>query len=213
MCSQYTIKTSAIEILEEIALEGVVPEAIDERILPSSLAPIIVKDKAGLKLTPMKFSLVPSWSKEPKVKFATHNARIESVLEKPTWKQPFISQHCVVPMTSFYESAYSGPLAGNIINFSDTKDHLMFAAGIFDYWKDHEDPKKSFFSFSIVTRDPSDFILEYGHDRTPLFINKEFIPQWLSPSSKDGEEVRSELLKNAIHPHLKVIQERALKPG
>lgn len=213
MCSQYTIKTTMTDLLEEIDLQGSVPESIDQRLLPSSVAPVIVQDNGKLKLTPMRFSLVPSWSKEPKVKFATHNARIESILEKPTWKTPFLSQHCVVPMTSFFESAYTGPLAGNIIKFSQENDHLMFAAGIFDFWKDHENPKNSFFSFSVVTRDPSHFILEYGHDRTPIFIKKDFISQWLNPTSKTGEQLREELLQHAIHPPLKVDQERALKPG
>ncbi len=213
MCSQYTLNSSPNNILHEFGETGARSESIDERFLPSSIAPIIVFDRGHFKLTPMKFSLVPSWSKEPKVKFATHNARIETILEKPTWKIPFQSQHCVIPMSGFFESVYTGPLAGHIIKFSGEKDELLFAAGIFDFWENANDSQKSFFSFSILTQDPSILISSYGHDRTPLFIKKDFAANWLEKSQQSPEEMKIELLKQAYHPELKIESDRALKPG
>lgn len=56
----------------------------------------------------MRYSLVPNWSKEAKVKFATHNARLESIDEKPTWKTVFSEQHCLVPLTDFIEPILPG---------------------------------------------------------------------------------------------------------
>ena len=213
MCSQYALQTTKVPLLQDLDLQGAIPDSINQRLLPKSLAPVIVLSGEKLKLTPMKFSLVPSWSQTPQVKFATHNARIESILEKPTWKMPFVTQHCVVPMTSFFESAYSGPLAGNIIKFSRDNNQLLYAAGIFDFWKDHDKPENSFFSFSVLTRDPSDFIIQNGHDRTPIFIPPGFVKDWLSPLSKPGDEIKAELLKNAFHPDLKVDVDRAMKLG
>ncbi len=216
MCAQYSIKTTSDKLLEQINLIDLSTKIeIDQRLLPHAVGPVIVHTHLGTKLTPMRFSLVPSWSAEPKVKFATHNARIETILEKPTWKQPFLSQHCVVPMTAFYEAAYTGPLAGNMIKFESENNSVIFAAGIFDFWKDKSEPKNSFFSFSIVTRDPSDFIVEQGHDRTPIFIPANFISQWLAPNEKSAEliKVKAQLLTNAYHPNLKVDVDRALKAG
>lgn len=214
MCAQYTLKILNSDLFDELGVSALSAISnIDQRFLPHTSAPVIVNDKSTLKLTPMKFSLVPSWSTEPRVKFATHNARIETILEKPTWKQPFISQHCVVPMTAFYESAYTGPLAGNMIRFEAENDEVILAAGIFDFWKDTLQPKNSFFSFSIVTRDPSHFIVEHGHDRTPIFIPKDFVSQWLAPKEKSAEVIKSELVSRAYHPNLKVGIDRALKAG
>lgn len=214
MCAQYTLKVTENNLAEE--LEITTPPGIlnrEQRFLPYSVAPVIVNDKEVLKFYPMKFSLVPSWSADPKVKFATHNARIETILDKPTWKQPFASKHCVVPLNAFYEAAYTGPLAGNMIKFRSEKNDLMLAAGIFDFWKDPIDSQKSFFSFSIVTRDPSNFIVEYGHDRTPIFIQPSFVSTWLSPNGKSVEIIKSELVQNAYHPDLAVEVDRALKAG
>lgn len=213
MCSQYTLKTD-LSKMSDLGIE--VPASVNafaERFLPKSVAPVVVKDKSSLKLTPMAFSLVPSWSSEPKVKFATHNARIESIIEKPTWKKPFRSQHCLIPMTGFFESVYEGPEAGNIILFTKPSKDLLFAAGIFDYWEDKIEKEKSFFSFSILTREPSDFILHHGHDRTPIFLKNENAFEWLDLLKKDDEFMREELLRQAYHPELNVTIDRPLKAG
>ena len=155
MCSQYTLKLSRTDggessgnILSQLG-------AYDSTFRPSTTAPVVVLQNGQSKITPMRFSLIPHWSIEPKVKFATHNARIESISEKPTWKLPFVSQHCLVPVSSFYESVYEGPLAGHIIKFSGENDQALWAAGVFDCWKDTGLEKKSasppIFSFSILT--------------------------------------------------------------
>lgn len=213
MCAQFTLKIQANELSKKYGIK--VPEnleSIDERYLPYKQAPCFVKTNDDLlKLTSMNFSLIPSWSKEAKVKFATHNARIETITEKPTWKIPFKKQHCLIPMTGFFESVYDGPLAGNIIEFSDSKNDLLFAAGIFDVWKNYEN-KQNLFSFSILTSEPSKFILDHGHDRCPIFLNFENAKKWLSLFDDDKLLVDF-LLKNIQIPELNVQVDRPLKAG
>lgn len=217
MCAQFALKIEAnqFSLKHKIKISDQLT-SIDARFLPYTNAPVIVKSGEEFKLTPMRFSLVPSWSSEPKVKFATHNARIESITDKPTWRVPFHSQHCLVPLTSFFESAYEGPEAGHIIRFSEQHDHLLFAAGIFDFWKSPQQDasaEKSFFSFSILTREPSQFILDHGHDRTPIFLKEETAFDWLSLINKDDSFIKKELLAHAYHPQLKVDIDRPLKAG
>ncbi|MGZ3692146.1 MAG: SOS response-associated peptidase [Pseudobdellovibrio sp.] len=214
MCARYSLKIEASKLRLKYNIQfSEKVEFLNFDLLPYSLAPVVVLKNGERKLTPMKFSLVPSWSDEPKVKFATHNARLESVTEKPTWKIPFQSQHCVVPMTSFGESVYEGPLAGNLITFKEKNNDLLFAAGIFDYWEDIVEPQNSFFSFAILTREPSTFILDHGHDRTPIFLKEETAFEWLNLINKDVGFIKSELLKLAYHPELKVEVDRPLKAG
>src|SRR5262245_13765023 len=113
MCAQYRIKAKIEDL--EFYFNVTVEDIIDwiDHMVPHNFAPVFTS--VTLKL--MKFSLLPAWSREPKVKFATHNARLETVAEKPTWKQPFLRNHCVVPMTSFIEPIYDGQLAGNMVAF------------------------------------------------------------------------------------------------
>jgi putative SOS response-associated peptidase YedK len=193
MCSQYGLQLSFEELRDQgIEVNG--DHKIDQRFLPYTQVPVIVASREKLKLTPMNFSLVPHWSKEPKVKFATHNARIETVTEKPAWREPFKAKHCVIPMTRFYESVYEGPLAGNIIEFSKP-DNVLYAAGIFDVWIEPE-TKKQIFSCAILTTVPSEFISQNGHDRSPIFLNFSDVKIWLTLQESEKSMVDFLLQKN-----------------
>lgn len=218
MCAQFGLKIRADELRNlGIAVSSVL-ESIDERFLPYTKVPVVVATPQGLKLTPMNFSLVPAWSKEPKVKFATHNARIETVSEKPAWREPFLSKHCLIPMSYFFESVYQGPHAGHIISFSREtgaeslgEPSLLFAAGLFDVWVNPQ-TKEPLFSCTILTTVPSTFILDNGHDRTPIFLNFADGKQWLGLRAPEKEMVDFLLSKN-VYPDLQVTRDRALKPG
>lgn len=212
MCSQFGLNTSK-EKLEELGIEvSSEVSRIESTFLPYQKAPVVVNHNQKIKLTPMNFSLVPSWSKESKVKFATHNARIETVLEKPTWKKPFISQHCLVPMSSFYESVYEGPHQGHVIQFQKENHELLLAAGIFDCWVNPE-TKEKLNSFSILTTEPDDFIKYYGHDRSPIFLENNYAMKWLKINEMSGEEQRDWLFNKLTRPSLSVSVVRPLKAG
>jgi putative SOS response-associated peptidase YedK len=213
MCSQYTIKTDANDLSENYQIK-MPPNlgAIDEHIFPKSNAPVIVRDKTDdTRLVGMQFSLVPSWSPEPAVKFATHNTRLETVGCKPTWKIPFKKNHCLVPMTGFYESVYEGPYAGNVIQFKPKAEKVLFAAGIFDRWVDQAGDNQ-LFSFSILTSNPSQFIQDNGHDRTPIFLNFADGKKWLSLLEREAEMTMF-LNTQLEHPELEIEIDRPLKPG
>lgn len=216
MCSQFALQIMADKLSLQYNIK--IPEnleEINERFLPYRKAPVIAVNKyqnSILQLSPMLFSLVPAWSKESKVKFATHNARIETVIEKPTWKEPFQSKHCVVPLTSFFESAYEGPEAGNIIEFAKPDKDILFAAGIYDIWREPTNPDNKIFSFSILTTEPTAFILEHGHDRSPIFLSFENAKTWLS-MNEPPEDMRQFLLRSNERPDLAVTIDRPMKVG
>lgn len=213
MCAQYTIKISPQQLAEVIGT-SVHPQAFSEglRLLPMKLAPVIVHSRQkGVMITPMTYSLLPSWSKESQPKFATYNARLETLHEKPTWRGPLDSKHCLVPLTGFFESVYEGPLAGHIIEFSQPKNELLFAAGLYDIWV-HPESQKRHFSFAIITTEPNAFILENGHDRSPLFLDLQRGREWLTLKGSPQEHLQF-LKQNHQSCELQVSADRPLKPG
>ncbi|AZZ36047.1 hypothetical protein CIK05_04325 [Bdellovibrio sp. qaytius] len=218
MCSVYGISTQ-YQKLKDLGISVAYSDGeINARFTPYSKVPVVVSTAQGLKLTPMNYSLVPAWSKEPKAKFATHNARIETITEKPAWREPFANKHCLIPMTYFCESAYQGPHAGHIISFSresgasSETSPLMFAAGLFDVWINPE-TKEPLYSCAIITTEPSQFILENGHDRTPIFLNFEDAKIWLNLINKPEKEMVTFLLSKNVYPDLHVTRDRPLKQG
>lgn len=207
MCAQFIINPPnkdfesifGIQIMDDIELWF-------GRIIPHSLAPVVTKEH----LRRMNFSLIPSWSKERKPKFATHNARIESIDEKATWKKPFLTQHCLIPMHTFVEPIYEGDLAGNMVRFSSID--ILIAAGVFDMWMDPA-TGEIIESFAIITSEPCEFVASKGHDRQPIFLSQENARGWLKLNSTDSKVHKNFLLESAIIPQLYTEIDRPMKAG
>lgn len=224
MCAQFMIRASAKNIATQTGLKI---EDIDPnydwnfRVLPYGKAPVIVKDAKKTTIKEYQFSLLPRWSKEKKVKFATHNARLESVdekskkktliFEKPTWRDAFSKRHCLIPLTTFIEPIYSGKLAGNMVKFTQPEETLLIAAGIWEEWvgKDGE----VIDSFTIITDDPIPFVKKTGHDRSPLFLQEDAFEQWLLAEQHKPQEWFEFLREYKFLPKLVAEKDRALKAG
>lgn len=218
MCAQFLIKARLRDLKERFGLtinldsKNDLDQTWDERILPYKKAPVIVDKGRGPEVRLMNFSLIPSWSKESRVKFATHNARLETIDEKPTWKGPFQNHRCLVPLTDFIEPIYTGEYAGNMVSFHTHKHKLLAAAGVWSEWVD----KKSgevLESFAIITGDPSEFVKTLGHDRQPIFLNQKAFEEWLAAKKEDATKLKKLLLENIETNKFEVETDRPLKAG
>jgi putative SOS response-associated peptidase YedK len=213
MCAQFMMKKSPRQIAAELRAK-VLDEAMFEfrdRILPYGNAPVVVAENGERVLKLMRFSLLPAWSKEKRVKFSTHNARLDSVLEKPTWKNAFLKRHCLVPMTDFlepiYEGSGDGKWAGHMVRFFEKNHSLFCAAGIWEEWEKGEVIE----SFSILTDDPLPFVAQIGHDRSPVFLDPEAYDGWLNPVGKTGPQMVEFLHAHKSALALDVESDRLLK--
>ncbi len=184
----------------------------NQLVVPHRLAPVLFKPLASLELVQMKFSLLPSWSKDSKVKFATHNARLESIDEKPTWRSVFVKRHCLVPLTDFIEPIYEGEQAGNMVAFHAVTDPLLWAAGVWDKWVSPL-TGEVIQSFAIITTDPLKYVRDVGHDRSPVFLKTKAGQDWLSSEGGKPKELKAFLFDSAYEPELSVEVFRTMKPG
>jgi putative SOS response-associated peptidase YedK len=219
MCSHFTIILPQNYLLASLTAENQISIHISEnahfpkKIFPSSLAPVVYQeDNKFFFLSLMRFGLIPSWSKEVSFKFATHNARLETVASKASFKKAFIKHHVFVPMTGFMESVYEGAHAGNVIEFFPAKKDFLYAAGIYDEWID-PNGGEIHKSFSIITHDPLEFVKVNGHDRSPIFLDIKNAFEWLKLENKKAKDLENFLLENRYTPHLETRIERPLKAG
>jgi putative SOS response-associated peptidase YedK len=213
MCSQFRVdqKVEALERALDVAKAFPMAEAPD-RVLPHRWAYVVVRDHGRRVLKPMRFSLVPAWSPTPRTKFATHNFRVETAAEKPTWRGPLARHRCLVPMTGFFEGIYSGQYAGNMVEFTPKQPHLLVAAGVYEEWVD-KSTGEVLESFAVATTDPPAFIAHIGHDRCPAFVPKSFYGRWLDPDLHDAATARDELLRHLSPPEFTVGIDRPMKAG
>ena len=109
MCGRYALSRLPSELVEEFELsadrtKGILP--VDWNITPTRDIYIIKNNK---ELHTASWGLIAPWSKdrEQAVKSQSQaiNARIETVHEKPTFRNAFKSKRCLIPATGYYEWA------------------------------------------------------------------------------------------------------------
>lgn len=195
----------------------------DLRIFPRGQAPIIRKTEDGtIEMIDAEFSLIPKWwnpekadkkTKNGRPIFATHNARLESINEKPTFKDSFQHNHCLIPIQSFFESSLFGDkFPGNRLKM--TTGNILFAAGCYSEWL-NKSTGELVLSFTIVTYRPSLQVLEAGHDRMPVFLDLKSAMQWLNNEGETHDNLTNFLLKHLINNdlNLEISVDRQLKDG
>ncbi len=181
MCGRYTLTQMGL-VEERFHIDQKKIDAFDRlfNIAPSENAPVIVEAGGRRSLEPMRFGLVPSWSKTGKLDMSTVNARAESVHEKPAFREPFRHRRCLVPADGYYEWKTVGKKK---IPYRITmKEGALFAfAGVWDEWKGANGTLKS---FSIITTSPNvlspDFL-----DRMPAILQPGDESAWLAGGGGD----------------------------
>ena len=63
-------------------------------IAPGASMPVVVRNSPN-QIALMRWGLIPHWSKEPRVKFSTINARAETITTSPAYRAPFRSRSSI----------------------------------------------------------------------------------------------------------------------
>lgn len=134
MCGRYAITSPLEAIIAAFSLKG--PRAnLQPRYnaAPSQYLPVIRASRDGREMVPMRWGLVPSWSKGPDARFSMINARAETVASKPAYRGPFRHRRCLVPANGFFE--WKRGSSGKQPYFITLKSSEPFAfAGLWDHW-------------------------------------------------------------------------------
>jgi putative SOS response-associated peptidase YedK len=153
---------------------------------PSQMLPIIREDDGERAAELMQWGLIPRWRKQgEKDNFAPINARAETILEKPMFKNLVAKRRCLVPANGFYE--WQRRNGGKQPYFIGVKDDPTFAfAGLYDMHK--EEDGEWLVSYTILTTSANK-LMEEIHDRMPVILRKEDEEEWLSPEVTDPAEI------------------------
>jgi putative SOS response-associated peptidase YedK len=145
-------------------------------IAPSQDVPVIVRNEKRNELKPMRWGLVPSWSQDRSIAQRMINARSETLLEKPSFKQLVATRRCLVPADGFYEWRRDGNR--KVPMWVHLKRRKPFAfAGLWDCWVDR-DLGSELYTFTIITI-RANALVRPIHDRMPVIYDAAMGRQWL----------------------------------
>lgn len=186
MCTRYYLADTATvgEIGKRFLVTKFLFDDLEPRynIPPGTYNPVISRSSPN-RAELMKWGLIPFWSKDPKIGYATMNARSDS-LGKPAFREPFKKHRCIVPASGFYEWFHPNP-KDKIPYLFRNKDADMFGfAGLYDIWKDVEGVE--IITYTIITVDPNDTVRKV-HNRMPAILEKAHEQEWLDETKTSQE--------------------------
>lgn len=159
------------------------------------------------------WGLIPSWAKDPSIATKMINARSETLMEKPSYRNAFKRRRCLIPADGFFEwlEVKPKPQAVGLGLFEDessdapttqaapsykpykqpywihAKDGRPLAiAGLHEYW---ETPTGGpIESLTLITCGPND-LMKPIHDRMPVLLEPEEFDDWLMTEELEAKNL------------------------
>ncbi|QRP60395.1 SOS response-associated peptidase [Corynebacterium minutissimum] len=190
MCGRFVLFTESLldevgewESIKEVhAPEGLPPARYN--IAPTQPVAIVRVEDTTARVEPARWGLLPHWKKDldgPPL----FNARAETVAKKPSFRDAFKAQRCVIPLDGYYEwKAGDNPKAKKQPFYVTGPEGLLWAAGLWATGVDR-------LSATMVTTEATEE-MAWLHHRLPKFLRREEIAPWLAgeallePSSVEG---------------------------
>ncbi|TCN24821.1 SOS response-associated peptidase [Mesobacillus foraminis] len=185
MCGRFTLTADFEQLIERFEIESF---HLDDEYVPSyNIAPsqsvlAVINNGHINKMGYLKWGLIPSWAKEPSIGYKMINARGESLMEKPSFKNAYRKKRCLVIADSFYEWSRVGGKKKIPMRIKLKTDEVFAMAGLWEQWK--TPIGDSVFSCTVITTAPNQLVRNI-HDRMPVILRPEDEKVWLDPSIQD----------------------------
>jgi len=182
MCGRYVITSppAAIRALFGYAEQPNFPARYN--VAPTQPIPIMRLADAQRHFALMRWGLIPAWVKDPKGFSLLINARAESVLDKPAFRNAMRRRRCLIPADGFYEWRETGGRKQAF--FVRRKDGAPFAfAGLYETWTG---PNGEELDTAAIVTTNANRTLSVIHDRMPVILPVEAFDLWLDCAKVDG---------------------------
>ena len=191
MCGRFAVDKKPEEIaLETEALWEDTPTGFPSwNTCPTSLSPVLSQSK----LYSWSWGLIPRWSKSDASRSGMINARVETLDEKPAFRDLVEQQQCIIPVNGYFEWQRKGQSKIPYYFYSGS-DSMLLMAGLWDKWI--SPTGKEIYSFTVVTKEASESIAHIHH-RMPIILNLKEAQEWAENqmSPKEASEVGLKILK------------------
>jgi putative SOS response-associated peptidase YedK len=200
MCSRFKLTSNADIVAEMFALAA--RPALESRTefapTNSVLAARLGEQTGKPELARLRWGLIPRWAREEMNLF---NARAETLLEKPSFRDAFRLRRCLIPADGFFEwPLVDGKKRKTLIQ---QRNHRPFAfAGLWERWQSKADGREVA-SCTIITSEPNDFMKPI-HKRMPVILAKARFEEWLSSAARP-EALLDGLLQPAPWPGMEAV--------
>ena len=178
MCGRYSVQKKTLLVANGLVKKNINVDLEQDNFncAPGGKYPCIKSATNGKYLEMTIFGLKPSWSKPDFRRL--HNARLEGIETKVSFKKLIVNSRAVIPITGFYEWAKEDDKKMPYY-FNRTDDQDIFLAGIHDNGQ-----------FTIITREATEENSKVHH-RQPVIISKSQINNYFNLNNNAVEFLNS----------------------
>ena len=188
MCGRFTLFTPMEDIQATLSAqspEAAIPHRPRYNISPGDRVAIATQREDGaIALNAALWGMTaPTTEQSRRNTRLIPNARMETITEKPTFREAYRERRCAVPVDGFYEWTKTDGGMGLPV-WIHRRDNLpMFLAGI---WSPRESVNGPKAKCAVITC-PSNAVIERAHHRMPVNLDEEELNTWLNPDADPAE--------------------------
>lgn len=177
MCGRYA-STLPTEMMEELfALLNHIDLVPRYNIAPTQPVAAIWEEGGRREAHFARWGLVPRWVKDPREFPLLVNARVETMGEKPAFRDALKHGRCIVPASGYYEWHTNPDKSKQPFYITFADDRPMALAGLYATWSGPEGEEiDSLATITVPTNDQ----LAAIHHRMPAILEGSAIDDWLN---------------------------------
>jgi putative SOS response-associated peptidase YedK len=182
---------------------------VSYNVAPTSQIWAVVSTDDGRRVQDVSWGLIPRWSKDSTKAASLINARLESVSEKPSFKDLIAVNRCVLPMDGYFE--WKEVLRHDKIKSSKqpfyfsaqlesrfSHNGVLAVAGLWSSWRDPNEPGgPSVITAVALTRDANAMVGRVHH-RMPVLLDHLGVMSWLDLGTRDPLSRLAEIDDDAL---------------
>ena len=134
-----------------------------------------------------RWGLVPGWVKDPREFPLLINARVETMAEKPAFRDALKHGRCIIPASGYYEWHTNPDKSKQPYYITLSDDRPMALAGLYASWMGPNGEEID--SVATITV-PANRQLGEIHDRMPAILDEAAIDDWLNVLDVRAAEAR-----------------------
>lgn len=151
--------------------------------IPAIRSRRVPKKKAVRELAALHWGLVPSWAKE--ADGGPINARSETLMEKPSFRDALVARRCIIPASGFYEWEERGRIKQPWA-FRRRDEQPFGLAGLWEQWRAPDGSTLE--SCAVITTAPNELMAPIHH-RMPVMLRPDQFDVWLDHERSEPGDV------------------------
>jgi len=183
MCGRYVIISSPQAFRQLFGYSGQPNFPPRYNVAPTQPVPIVRLSEGKRQFALVRWGLIPSWVKDPRTFSLLINARAESVLEKPAFRNAMKRRRCLFLTDGFYEWQEEGGRK-RVYHVRRKDGGPMAFAGLWETWTGPNGEEQE--TAAIVTTS-ANRTLSVIHDRMPVVIAPDAFEMWLDSANVDAK--------------------------